>query len=612
MAQKLKILTLSTSLTLALAGWLSSSFSLLNTTANFYLELSSAIIALCAIAYGTAKQLSKLIFGVDLLATVAIIASIASGEYLPATVVALMLLGGEMLEDYAQGRASRAIQKLIEAQPQTAIVIRNGKETQVKPEEVGVGETILVKPGAIIPVDGTIQKGHATINQASVTGESVPTDKAEGEKVYSGTIVQQGAIYVTTTAVGENSTYGRIVAMVQEAEKKCAPIERTADKYAKYFTPTIIIIGLVVFAFTRDILRVAAVFIIACPCALTIATPTAIVASIANAARKGILVRNGEALEKIAKVDTLVLDKTGTLTRGKLEVTTIKSFGKLTPTEILKLAATAEKCSEHPFAKAILEKAQEEQIEFEEPECFEHFPGLGVHVENGAGGITIGNQRLLRKYEIPITDQAKTFHEEQQSQTVILVAQETTIVGGMSLADRPREQAKNAIAEVKENGVKKVTMLTGDNQNAAKAIAEAAGVDETVSDMLPTDKVQQIKKLRDEGHIVAMVGDGVNDAPALAEADVGIAMGLSGTQVAMETAGITLATDDLTKLPKLFRIGKKTLSVIKQNIAIAVAVNIIGIAVSTQGWIPPLAAAIIHESNALLALLNSLRLLRVK
>jgi Cd2+/Zn2+-exporting ATPase len=610
MDQKLKLTVLTAITTLALAGWFSNAFALLNPTANFYLQLSSAVLALCTIAYSATKTLLRRIFGIDVLATVAIAASIASGEFLPAAVVALMLFGGEILEDYAQQRASRAIQKLIETRPQTATAIRNGQEVQVKPEDVELGETVLVKPGAKIPVDGIIQEGHATLNQASVTGESTPAEKCEGDTVYSGTTIQQGAIYITATAVGERSTYGRIIALVKEAEEKQAPIERTADKYARYFTPTILILGLFIFALTRDILRLASVFVIACPCALTLATPTAIIASMGNAARKGILIRNGESLEKLANADALVLDKTGTITKGILEVVDIKSFSKYTNAQILQLAATAEKCSEHPFAKAILEKARQENLDPISPECFEHHPGLGVRVAGSNGSITVGNERFLQKYEIPITCQAQNYVEKQKTQTTVFVAEEETIVGALSLADQPRENVRNMIAEVKKNGVK-VTMLTGDNADVANAIAEISGIDEAVSNMMPADKVHQIRKLRSEGHIVAMVGDGINDAPALAEADVGIAMGLSGTDVAMETAGITLATDDLSRLPKLLRISRRTFRVIKQNIAFALAVNIIGIILSTQGWIPPLTASIIHESNALIVMANSLRLLRV-
>ncbi len=597
--------------TLALVGYISATFGLLHSPIPLYLQLSGAILALCTIGGNAAKSLHERSLSMDLLATVAILASIVSGEYLPATIVGIMLLGGEMLEDYAQQRSTRAIQKLMEGQPQTATVLRNGQEVQIKPEDVKLGETVIVKPGAKIPVDGIIQKGHASINQASVTGESVPAEKSEGANVYSGTIVQQGAIYLTATAVGEKSTYGRIITMVKEAEEKKAPIERTADKYAKYFTPTILIIGLVVFALTQNMLRVAAVFIIACPCALILSTPSAIVASIGNAAKKGILIRNGESLEKMAKTDVLVVDKTGTITKGKLEVTNIKSFSNYSSKEILQFAATAEKCSEHPFAKAIIEKALQDGCNPLDSECFEHYPGLGVHVGNGAAGITAGNERLLQKYAVPMTLEVQSYIAEQEMNTVVLVAKESSLVGAISLADQPRDNVRSIMADVRANGVPRVIMLTGDNKNVAEKVAAACAIDEAVSNMMPADKVDKISELKSRGLTVAMVGDGINDAPALAKSDVGVAMGL-GTDVAIETAGVVLVSDDLARLPQMFKIGKTTMSVIKQNIAFALTVDAIGIVLCSQGLISPLFAAIIHESNALIVMANSLRLLRVK
>ncbi|MDR0492511.1 MAG: cation-translocating P-type ATPase [Nitrososphaerota archaeon] len=597
---------------LGLAGWLAAIFELLPSPIVFYIQISSAVMALCAIGYGATKSLCKRVFSMDALAAIAILASIVSGEYFPATMVALMLLGGEMLEDYAQGKSSKAIQKLLESQPQTAIVLREGKEVQVKPEEVQIGEIILVKPGAKIPVDGIIEKGYASINQTSVTGESVPAEKSKGATVYSGTIVQHGAIYVTATAVGEKSTYGRIINLVKEAEEKKAPIERTADKYAKYFTPTILGIGLIVFALTQDLLRTAAVFVIACPCALILSTPAAIVASIGNATKKGILIRNGETIEKMSKVKVLVLDKTGTITKGKLEVTDIQSFSQYTPDQILQFAAIAEKCSEHPFAKAILEQALKKGLDVAHPEYFEHHPGLGVCITNNGSRVVTGNERLMQKYAIQLTQDIQNYMISQNRSTVVFVAKEGVLLGAITLADQPRENIKEILAEVKQTGVKQIVMLTGDNKNVAQAVAENCAIDEATSDLMPADKVNKIRNLRARGVTVAMVGDGINDAPALAQADVGIAMGLAGTEATIETAGIVLTSDDLSKLPQMFKIGKTTMTVIKQNIAFALSVNIVGIILSSQGMISPLVASVIHESNALIVMANSLRLLRIK
>jgi len=595
-----------------LIGWLSAVFNLLPSMVTFCFQISSAILALLTIGYGAVRTLRERVFSMDLLASIAIVASIISGEYFPATIVAFMLIGGEMLEDYAQRKSTNAIQKLVEEQPQTATIIREGKEVQVKPENVRIGETVIVKPGAKIPVDGIIQKGHAFINQASVTGEALPVEKTEGTSVYSGTIVQQGAIYIIATAVGENSTYGKIITLVKEAKEKKAPIERTADKYAKYFAPLILIIGLAIFVLTQDLMRMAAVFVIACPCSLILATPAAVVASMGNAAKKGILIRNGETLEKMSKLDTLIVDKTGTITKGNLYVVDIHSFSQYTSEQILQFAAETEKCSEHPFAKAITEKALKKGLELKHPDSFEHYPGLGVCIISNGANIITGSTRLMQKYSVKITIEAEEYIAKHDKYTVIFVAKQQTLLGAISLSDQPRENVKNALAQVRENGIKQVIMLTGDNRKVAEEIATACAIDKVIGELMPTDKVDKIRDFKSQGLNVVMIGDGVNDAPALAQADVGVAMGLSGTEVAIETAGVVLVSDDLSKLSQMLKIGKTSMSIIKQNIGFALAVNIIGIALSSQGLISPLIASVIHESNALIVMANSLRLLRVK
>ncbi|MDR0797921.1 MAG: cation-translocating P-type ATPase [Nitrososphaerota archaeon] len=600
---------------LGLTGWLTAKFELLPSSIAFWFQISSAVLALLTIGYSAIGSLRERVFSMDMLATIAIIASIVSGEYFPATIVAFMLLGGEILEDYAQHRSTRAIHRLIDEQPQVATVFRNDQEVQVKPNELRVGETIIVRPGAKIPADGVIQKGHACINQASVTGESVPVESSEGTKVFSGTIIQQGAIYVTVTAVGKESTYGKIIEQVKDANEKKAPIERVVDKYAKYFMPSILVLGVIVFALTQDILRMAAVFIIACPCALILATPAAIVTSMGNAARMGILIRNGETLEKTSKIDVLVMDKTGTITKGQLEVADIQSFNQqYDHTKVLQLAAEAEKLSEHPFAKAIIAEALKRDLNIAHPENFEQHIGLGVCINSSDGTrIIVGNSRLMQKYDVQITPEAQKYMLKQDMHaTVVFVAKQQVLFGAISLSDKPRENVKNVLAQVKVNGVKQIVMLTGDNRNVANTVAEACGVDKIISELMPADKVSKIENFKTQGLTVAMVGDGINDAPALAQADVGIAMGLSGTEIAIETAGAVLLSDDLSKLSQLLKIGKTTMSIIKQNIIFAIAVNIVGIALSSQGLISPLFAAIIHESNAVIVMANSLRLLRVK
>ena len=611
MIERWKVVVISSCIALAAISWVSSILALLPRPISDLMGIMAAALGASFIAFSAINSLLEGVFGVDVLATTAVTVSMIFGEYLAAAVVAIMLGGGEILEGVAYNRASKAIQKLIEASPKTAIVVRDGKEVEVKIEEVIRGDTVIVRPGGKIPVDGVIFNGQATVNQSSVTGESVPVEKFKGDQIYSGTIVELGALEIQATAVGDDSTYGKIISMIKEAEENRAPIEKTADKYAKYFTPIILTIGALVFIVTRDPLRLAALFIIACPCALVLATPSAIVASIGNAARKGILIRNGESLEKLSKVDVLVLDKTGTITTGRLEVVDVKGFGH-DESEVMRLAATAEKLSEHPIAKAILRKSDETGVETENTRNFDVSPGLGVRVETDKGLITVGNEKLLKNHSISIGDEVDCYLQEQKkAKTTILVAKDDQVIGVINLSDNIRDDVKGAIVRARMNGISKTVLLTGDNEYIAKMVGDQIGVDEVRSNLLPSDKVDFVKELRSKGHRVAMVGDGINDAPALAASDVGIAMGISGTDVAIETAGIILATDDLNRIPKLFHIGRATIKIIKLNIALAMAVNILGIAFSAWGVIPPLVASLIHEGNALAGMLNSLRLLRV-
>jgi len=610
MIERLKIAVISSCVALILIGWLSSALSLFPGAVSINLALVAATIGASFIAFSAAASLREGVFGANVLATVAVVVSIAVGEYLAAAVIAIMLGGGEILEDFASSRASSAIEKLIEASPKTAIAIRDGKEIEVKIDDVKIGETVIVKPGMKIPVDGIVLNGEATVNQSSVTGESMPVEKSANDKVYSGTIVQLGALEIKTTAVKEQSTFGKIIQLVKEAEENRAPIERIADKYAKYFTPMILAIGIGVYMLTGDPVRLASVFVIACPCALVLATPTAIAASIGNSARKRILIRNGESLEKLSRVDTLVLDKTGTITRGRPQVVSITGFNGHSESEVIGLAASAEKLSEHPVAQAIVSKAEEMKIKVEGSNCFRVHPGLGVQVDCQGDSIVVGNERMMDQCTISLDSDGADFLQKHTG-TTIFVAKSGMIVGAILMSDMPRDDAKDALNKARINGVKKTVMLTGDNERMAKLVGEQIGVDEVKSDLMPSDKVDYVKQLRAQGHHVAMVGDGINDAPALASSDVGIAMGLTGTDVSIETAGIILATDDLNRIPKLFKISRATIRIIKANIAIAMAVNVLGIALSTYGILPPLLASVVHESNALVGLFNSLRLLRV-
>lgn len=610
MAEKWKKAILALSVLLAAVSWLSQTFSLLPLETSTLIGMIAAGLGAIFIGHSASRALIEGNFGIDVLATFAVVASIYVGEYVAAAVVVLMLGGGEILEDYTSGRASVAIEKLVEESPKTATVIREGKETEVPISEVQIGETAVVKPGGKIPVDGLVKAGKASVNQASITGESIPVERGVGEKVFGGTIIEAGSLDVEVTAVGDESTYGKIIKMVEEAEEHRAPIERTADRYAKYFTPVILALGVVVYIFTGSLLRVAALWVIACPCSLTLATPMAVVASIGNSARKGILIRNGESLERLSSIDVLAFDKTGTITTGRPEVVAIKGFDTK-ESVVLGIAATAEKRSEHPLARAILKKAEEEGVKTDDPQNLVMEPGLGVRVETKAGIILVGNEKLLARNGVELTKEALEYSSlAQSSRTLIYVALGKRLLGTIEVADTVRRDLRDSFKEAKRY-VKRTMMLTGDNESVAKTIGEQVGVDEVFSNMLPEQKVERIKALKAQGYKVAMIGDGVNDAPALATSDIGVAMGLRGTDVAIETAGVVLATDNLRAIPKLLRIGSSTMTVIKQNLVFAMAVNVIGIGLSVTGIIPPLIASMIHESNALIVMLNSLRLLRV-
>jgi heavy metal translocating P-type ATPase len=491
-------------------------------------------------------------------------------------------------------------------------MIRNGIEIEVPVSEIKAGDVVVVKPGGMITVDGEVISGNATINQSSVTGESLPLEMQLGDNVLSGSIVELGAVQIRTRVVGAESTYGRIITMVKEAEEHQAPIVRLADRFAGYYIPVILILGLVVYFFTRDPLRMASVFIISCPCALTLATPMAVAASIGNSARKGILIRNGASLQKLADINTVILDKTGTLTLGRPEISEVKGFNGTPDHIVLALAAGAERHSEHPVARAVLKRAEEQGIQSVECSEVETHPGMGICVTHDETRITVGSEKLLRRQGIIVTDEATAYLSKRHTyQSTILVAKNLELLGALTVSDVLRENVSEVIVDTRRSGASRIVILTGDKREVADEVGAMIGVDEVVADLLPSEKVAHVKRLKEGSGKVMMVGDGINDAPSLATADVGVAMGLTGTDIAIETAGITLSNNRLEGVPKLLRIGRETMKVVKLNIAFALVVNAIGIILSATGQVTPLMASVIHESNALLVMLNSLRLLRV-
>jgi Cd2+/Zn2+-exporting ATPase len=522
-----------------------------------------------------------------------------------------MMNVGELLEDITIAKTGEAVRSLMELEAETARVIRDGNELEIDIDEVRIGDLVLVKPGEKIPIDGTIKEGRGEVNQAPITGESTFIVKEVGDDVFGGTLNQVGVLKVEVTRVATETTLSKIIDLVHKAQAAKPPIERIADHFASWFTPTMLALSCLVWLITGEVLRAVTVLVVACPCALVIATPTAVVAGIGNAARRGILIKGGAILEVIGKLTTFVFDKTGTLTYGTPTVRLVRGFGGVSEKEVLSLAGTAEKHSEHPLADSILSRCREDEAWPFEPEETEVIVGRGILAKKDGKEIIVGNERLFTDKGIVLTPEAKTFLDDMSSSgsTGVLIGHETRIVGGIGIADVLKTEVHQSIQDIKKLGIKKVLMLTGDNKNVAQTISEGAGLDEIVADLLPEDKLEYIKKLKSQGDKVAMVGDGINDAPSLVEADVGIAMGVVGTDAAIEAADIALTGDDLNKVSEAIALSRKTVTVIKQSLFISIVINGIALILASTGDIGPIIGAIIHNIGSVVVVGNSSRLI---
>jgi len=575
-------------------------------------------IAVIAIVIGMVPILKKAIYGilakninVQAFITIAVVGSCIIEEYLAGATVVFIMLIGEVLEDYTIEKSRKAIHDLIDLTPETATVKRNGREIEVPVEDVKIDEIVLSKTGGKIPVDGVVIYGKASVNQASITGESIPIEKKIGDTVFSGTTNESGYLEIKATKVGEDTTLGHIIQLVEKAQEAKAPIQRVADKFTNWFTPSILAISALTYIATNNPIYAITVLIIACPCSIALAAPTAIVAGIGIAAKKGIIIKGGTYLEGISKVDTVVFDKTGTLTIGKPKVVEVISFG-MNEKDVVKYASIAEKFSEHPLSKAVIEKAAELKINMPDPEKFNVIVGAGVTATYHGNKILVGTRRLLTANKVKISKDIENLQDRKESEgeTVLHVALGDAVIGLIVVADVLKENAKETIASLRKIGIKKIVMLTGDNAKTGLAIGSKVGITDVKTQLLPENKVENIEKLKKDGFKVAMVGDGVNDAPALATADIGIAMGAAGTDVAIETADIALMSDDLSTITDSIDLGRKTFGRIKQNLGISIVFNIVGIGLAASGYLSPIGAAVAHNIACVGVILNSVRLVR--
>lgn len=578
-----------------------------------YTLIGATILASIPIFIKAFQALRMKAFSIELLVSIAVLGALYIGEYIESSVVTFLFLFGSYLEARTLEKTRSSLKDLIDLAPQEATVVREGNQLVIPVEEVKKGDHVVIHSGGKVPVDGRVISGHAFLNESAVTGESVLSSKIVEDKVYSGTLVDNGYIEIVAEKVGNDTTFAKIIELVEEAQESKSKTEKFLDRFAHSYTPAVVCLSILVFVWTRDLHLAITFLVIACPGALVIGAPVSTVAGIGNGAKHGVLVKGGEVVDQFAKVDTLVFDKTGTLTKGKPVVTDIKVFQHWGKNELLQLVAQAETISEHHLGRTIVKEAQARNLTWSrKPEDGEVIKGNGIIVNLKGNRMVIGNRKLMNREGIVLSDEAVTYarEREQAGNTAIIAAVNGVEAGIFSISDQIREDAARALTEMRTNGIKKILMLTGDNRYTAELVANQLGIEEFHSELLPEDKVEIVKSLKANGHIVAMAGDGINDAPAIATADIGVAMGDGGADVSMETADVVLMADKLMQFSHAYSLSKATVRNIKQNTFLAVAVVFVLLIGVLLGSVHLASGMFIHEASVLLVIINAMRLSR--
>src|SRR5579862_871209 len=545
------------------------------------------------------------------LVAIAVLAAFASGNYKIAGIVAFFMLTGEIIESRTAEGARASIESLIQLTPTKARRLKpDGSEEEVAASELAVGDLIRIRPGDNVAADGVIVSGQGSFNQATITGESLPADKKTGDEVFAGTQNLTGVLEIKVSRAGTDTTLGRVRELILAAEKTKLPLMKIVDQYMGFYTPLVLVIGALVWAFTHDLNRVIAVFVVSCPCAFILATPTAMVAALSAAARLGILIKNVADIELAARINAFVFDKTGTLTTGQLAVSRLAPAGEIKPAELLRLAASAEKYSNHPTAKALAQLADEAGVPLVEPKDFSEAAGRGVKAQVSGSTVLVGRAQWLKDNGVTEDFLQSVDLNEAEGWSLIFVARDHRCVGWVGLQDKTRAEARESLAELKASGVRRVAMISGDRQPVVTRVAAQIGCEEAKGECLPQNKVEFVHAMKAKGYRVAVVGDGVNDAPALSAGDIGIAMGAAGSEVAIHSATIALMNNDLRRLPFLVKLSRSTRAVINQNFLFGVLFIIVGQTVTTLGYVSPIPASILHNVGSLIVIFNSARLVR--